>query len=213
MERVAVALVIAATTAVTAAAALAGSNTLDPRALARRASSRRRSRPLPSTGRPEARRHRGFLHGVIDSYQLLTPDLQGLRVVPARKRHLLRDLSCSSHLPVPERPRGSRGERVHAAPAGARAGAANVPRDVRDGRRRLAPHPRLRLLPRRAGRARRSCRHGCPGQSVERQPRSGPRGLRAADRRRDHATETLRAARPRADGRRPGRARRSAALA
>ena len=81
MLRVTVTLVIAATTAVTAAAAVAGANYLDPRALAQaqaiktEMTSRYAGKKLVVTEASPT--------GVIESFLLLSADLLELRVVPA----------------------------------------------------------------------------------------------------------------------------------
>jgi hypothetical protein len=82
MPKVALALVVIATAAVTAASAVAGSNSLDPRALTQAQKIKVeitaryvRGTKLAVTEASPA--------GVIESFLLLTPDLLGLRVVPA----------------------------------------------------------------------------------------------------------------------------------
>ncbi len=84
MQRFAVALAIAVMTAGAAAAALARSNMLDPQALAHAhvIKSEVSARYLRQGG-PRLAVTEASSTAVIDSYQLLTPDLQGLRIVSA----------------------------------------------------------------------------------------------------------------------------------
>ena len=214
MQRFAVALVIAVMTAVTAAAALAGSNMLDPHALAHaRVIKAEVSARYVRQGGPRLAVTEASSTAVIDSYQLLTPDLQGLRVVPADNGIYYAICPVRATCPYPS----SRTARAASAFAPRRqalelalrtfletsATVAVVSLPTRDYVFFLVERDELAA----------AVDMTAAGHRVGWQPGSSPRSLRAADRRRDHSAEALRAARPRADGGRPGRARRSAALA
>ncbi len=83
MRKVALALVVV-TAAVTAASAVAGSNSLDPRALTQaRKIKADITCPLRSPGGPKLVVTEASPTGVIESFLLLTADFLGLRVVPA----------------------------------------------------------------------------------------------------------------------------------
>ena len=136
--------------------------------------------------------------GVIESFLLLSADFLELRVVPADNGIHYAICPVRATCPYPGPRCGPTGERIRPSPAGARARAANVPRDVGDGRLGLASHARVRLLPRRARRASGS-RHGCAGEGAGRQSCAFACRLAATHGRRDHTPQAVRAARPRAD--------------
>ena len=82
--RFAVTLIVAGLAVVTAAAAVAGSNSLDPRALSQaRTIKAEITARYVRTGRPKLAVTEASSTGVIESFLLLTADFLGLRVVPA----------------------------------------------------------------------------------------------------------------------------------
>ena len=211
MRKVALALVVV-TAAVTAATAVAGSNSLDPRALtqARKIKAEITARYVR---RPEARRHGGVPdrgHRVVPPLDSRSPGTSGRA---GRQRHPLRDLPRPCHLSLPGTALGPTGERLTSL-AGRRSSwrcetfletsATVVSVSL--------PDPGIRLLPRRTRRALGS-RHVCARKALGGEPSALARRISATNGRRDHSLQAVRAARPRADAERRTVPRRGPALA
>ena len=114
MRKVVLALIVAALAVVTAATAVAGSNSLDPRALtqARKIKAEITARYVRPEG-PKLAVTEASPTGVIESYLLLTADFLGLRVVPADNGIHYAICPVRATCPYPGPRCGSTGERLH----------------------------------------------------------------------------------------------------
>ena len=196
MRKVALALVVV-TAAVTAASAVAGSNSLDQRALTQARKIKADITARYARG-PKLTVTEASPTGVIESYLLLTADFLGLRVVPADNGIHYAICPVRATCPYP-------------GPRAARPASAFIPR-------RQALELALRTFLETSATVvsvslptpeyvfflverdeLRGSRHGCAGEGVGRQSCAFARRLAATDGRRDHTPQALRAARSRAD--------------
>ena len=180
MRRFVVTISIAGLTVVAASTAIAASSSLSPVALSHARTIKTEISARYVRG-PKLIVTEASSTGVIESFLLLTADFLGLRVVPADNGIHYAICPVRATCPYPG-PRAARpASALRPSPAGARARAANVPRDLGDGRLRLASRHRdyVFFLVERDELA--GSRHGCAGEGAGRQSCAAPAASAAAD--------------------------------